>query len=140
MRGRVEVFRTRARDEFSGKCPAGCGIINLDSSKGPGTHFTLWFNYPTADRVYYFDSFGVVPPTEISTWLKTSGKPTYYSSDHLQPIASKMCGKYCVFVAEKLAENIGKSADPLYLALENFSRDPAANDELIASHFGRQNL
>ena len=46
-----------------------CGVINLDISSEPGTH---WVAYKkTGKRVIYFDSFGNLnPPAEIVRYFK----------------------------------------------------------------------
>jgi hypothetical protein len=57
-----------------------CGIINLDDSRGMGTHWCCWLK---RGRVkYYFDSFGLQPPNEIVQYLKTG---ILYSTDRIQP-------------------------------------------------------
>ena len=38
-----------------------CGILNLDSSSGDGTHWVMWFK-KDKDK-FYFDSYGVQPPS-----------------------------------------------------------------------------
>ena len=49
-----------------------CGIINLDDHIKPGTH---WVCYRNIDRFCeYFDSFGLMMPTEVSKYMATSGK------------------------------------------------------------------
>ena len=50
-----------------------CGIINLDSQIGPGTH---WVAYRNVESSYceYFDSFGLIMPNEVMKYLMTSGK------------------------------------------------------------------
>ena len=49
------------------------GIMNLDSKIGPGTH---WVCYRNVDKHYceYFDSFGLMMPTELQKYLQTSGE------------------------------------------------------------------
>ena len=37
-----------------------CGILNLDSSSGDGTHWVMWFK--KGKDKFYFDSYGVQPP------------------------------------------------------------------------------
>ena len=37
-----------------------CGIINLDSSSGDGTHWVMWFK--KGKDKFYFDSYEVHPP------------------------------------------------------------------------------
>jgi hypothetical protein len=44
-----------------------CGILNLDGSSGNGTHWVAW--YKNGDEKYYFDSFGLNPPTEMVLYL-----------------------------------------------------------------------
>jgi len=34
------------------------GIINLDISTGPGTHWVCYYNDPTYNFIEYFDPFG----------------------------------------------------------------------------------
>ena len=40
-----------------------CGIVNLDKSSGPGTHWVAW--YKNSKNKIYFDSYGVQPPIEV---------------------------------------------------------------------------
>ena len=50
-----------------------CGIINLDSQIGSGTH---WFAYRNSDQyAEYFDSFGLKMREEVAIYLLTNGKP-----------------------------------------------------------------
>ena len=44
-----------------------CGIVNLDKSGGPGTHWVAW--YKNGKTKIYFDSYGVQPPTEVIYYL-----------------------------------------------------------------------
>ena len=50
-----------------------CGIINLDSIEGQGTH---WVCYRNIDKlmVEYFDPFGLIMPHEVSHYLSKSGR------------------------------------------------------------------
>jgi hypothetical protein len=130
----LKVAKTRARDQFSGSCSPGCGIINMDTHTGPGTHFTLYMLVPGAPHVYYFDSFGVVPPPEVEKWLKTSGKPIAYSSSQVQPVESSKCGYYCVYVA---AETLKKS---FLDALLSFNKNPEQNELLMEEYFRAENI
>lgn len=53
-----------------------CGIINLDSSKGPGTH---WTAYVKKEKfILYFDSYGNLrPPKEIVKYFYSGGKKKF---------------------------------------------------------------
>jgi hypothetical protein len=51
------------RDELPHKVNVNeCGIINLDDSRGMGTHWCCWFK--RGRDKYYFDSYGLQPPNE----------------------------------------------------------------------------
>ena len=46
-----------------------CGILNLDSSSGDGTHWVMWFK--KCKEKLYFHSYGVQPPSELIVYLKS---------------------------------------------------------------------
>lgn len=57
------------RDKLPKRCRKyECGVINLDSQRGPGTH---WVSYYKEDKkCYYFDSFGdLTPPKEFIKYI-----------------------------------------------------------------------
>ena len=56
-----------------------CGMLNLDSSCGDGTHWVMWFK--KRKEKFYFDSYGVQPPSELITYLKS---PIFYNSERVQ--------------------------------------------------------
>ena len=58
-----------------------CGILNLDSSSGDGTHWVMWFK--KGNDKFYFDSYGVQPPSELISYLKS---PIFYNSERVQQI------------------------------------------------------
>ena len=47
-----------------------CGILNLDSSNGRGTHWVAWFK--NKEDKYYFDNYGVQPPNEMIKYLQSN--------------------------------------------------------------------
>lgn len=69
-----------------------CGIVNLDDSSGPGTH---WVAYVKRGKdVLYFDSFGNLrPPAELVTYF--SGN-VYYNHARNQKFHSYNCGHLCL--------------------------------------------
>lgn len=69
-----------------------CGIINLDVSSGPGTH---WVAYKKKGRnVDYFDSFGnLQPPQEVINYL---GDNLTYNYTTYQGFDSVICGHLCL--------------------------------------------
>ena len=72
-----------------------CGIVNLDSQIGPGTH---WVAYRNIDRFCeYFDSFGLSMPLEVEKYMSTSGKQLEYSGDEIQERDSVLCCYWCLY-------------------------------------------
>lgn len=79
------------KDEMSQlPCVKGVSVIlNMSSVGHPGTHWCSL--YVTNDKVYYFDSFGAVPPEEVVIW---SSKPIVYNDYQIQHFSSEMCGQH----------------------------------------------
>ena len=67
-----------------------CGILNLDSSFGDGTHWVMWFK--KGKDKFYFDSYGVEP-------LKS---PIFYNSERVQENDEMFCGHLCLFTLKQL--------------------------------------
>ena len=45
-----------------------CGVLNLDSYSGDGTHWVMWFK--NGKYKFYFYSYGVQLPSELIAYLK----------------------------------------------------------------------
>ena len=90
-------------DELASKKPKRpeCGIVNLDRSDGPGTHWTAYRILENGNALYY-DSFGdLPPPAEITRYiLRSRGSSTTttigYNYDREQNFNSSICGKRCL--------------------------------------------
>ena len=75
-----------------------CGILNLDSSSGDGTHSVMFFK-KCKDK-FYFDSYGVQPPSELIAYLKL---PIFYNSERVQQNGVVFCGHLCLFALKELS-------------------------------------
>ena len=85
----VEVM---AKDEIPAKFH-GFGIINLESSELPGSHWTaLYVPKKAKGDAFYFDSFGA-PPVE---WIDqiTKARPLYWNDRVIQAFKSDACGYF----------------------------------------------
>lgn len=69
-----------------------CGVINLDHSSNPGTH---WVAYAKCNNfIEYFDSFGnLKPPGEF---VKYVGHDIKYNYKKFQDYNSYRCGHLCL--------------------------------------------
>src|SRR5690349_2912147 len=87
------------RDELKGSISNNeCLVLNIDDSKGDGTHWTCL--YSKNDKYLYFDSYGFPSPIEVQNYCK--GKELYYSTDKIQAPNEVICGHYCIYVLYKL--------------------------------------
>ena len=75
-----------------------CGILNLDSSSGDGTHWVMWFK--KGKDKFYFDSYGVQLHSELIAYLKS---PIFYNSERVQQNGEVFCGHLCLFTLKQLS-------------------------------------
>lgn len=69
-----------------------CGIVNLDSETGSGTHWVAY--YKKGNHIEYFDSFGnLQPPKEIINYL---GEQIHFNYTCYQNYDSFNCGHLCL--------------------------------------------
>lgn len=83
------------RDDLPKKCHKNeCGVVNLDSSEGPGTH---WVAYgKRGQEIYYFDSFGDLPPPKELISYFGSDAQIYYNYLNYQKYGTVVCGQLCI--------------------------------------------
>ena len=117
--------RDRLPDQIKKK---ECGIINLDSIEGQGTH---WVCYRNIDKlmVEYFDPFGLIMPHEISHYFSKSGKKIVFSQDEIQNRDTVLCGYWCLYYL--IERQKGKSILEVILH-EDFDHD---NSDFIKDYF-----
>ncbi len=53
---------------------------------------------------FYFDSYGLPPPTELVNYLKG---PVYHNSERVQPDNTVFCGHLCLYVLKKMQDGLG---------------------------------
>ena len=74
-----------------------CGILNLDTSSGEGTHWVMWFK--KGKNKFHFGSYGVQPPSELIAYLKSS---IFYNSARVQQNGEVFCGHLFLFALKQL--------------------------------------
>lgn len=76
-----------------------CGIVNLDSSRGRGTHWVAYKKY--FNTSLYFDPIGdLKPPVELAKYLK--GTTIRYNHKRYQELDTDVCGYKCIeFINKK---------------------------------------
>lgn len=82
-----------------------CGIVNLDGSQGPGTHWVAYFKY--GNQSLYYDSFGDLKlPIEVEKYLSSSS--IKYNYEAQQTYKSVNCGHLCLKFLIKTTEFLRK--------------------------------
>ena len=87
-----------------------CGIVNLNTSRQPGSHWVCYFK-DKSNRIY-FDSFGQITPIEIQKYLKTEHEfdkkicVIQRNTDTVQSINSSVCGHLCLTVLDALTRGL----------------------------------
>lgn len=81
-----------------------CGIINLDSIDGNGTHWLCY--YKKHNLKFYFDSYGNIIDRPFLELIKYLGKENiYYNDSQIQNYDDPpICGYLCVYVLKELNE------------------------------------
>lgn len=102
-----------------------CAVVNLESHP-PGSHWVSF--YIRSGILYYFDSFGIVPPNEIVEIAKNRKLEIVYQDSDLQKLSSKRCGYYCVYFIKEMAKN--KS---FFDVVFSFKQSPSEKNELLIS-------
>jgi len=78
-----------------------CAIMNLDDTSGDGTHWVGWCK--RGNKKWYFDSFGLPPPTELNDYLSD----VLYPPEQIQPRQEVFCGHLCLFVSKEMQNRKG---------------------------------
>jgi len=88
-----------------------CGILNLDDTSGKGTHWVAW--YRRNSKNFYFDSYGIQPPSELKKYLKS---PILYNTEKIQPKGEVFCGHLCLYILKQLSlrKNLQEVVNSLY--------------------------
>jgi hypothetical protein len=75
-------------------------VFNLDKHDEPGSHWVCAFIDIPNKAAYYFDSYGLPPPPEISTLLercKEQGCESILYNDIRHQRKDSECGMYCIY-------------------------------------------
>jgi hypothetical protein len=111
-------------------------IINLQSStQGGGTH---WIALCIEDKdIFYFDSFGIICPSEVTTFCKRVPKSSLaYNDLQIQHIETQTCGWYCIsfllHLKNRTKKDIYKSASEF---ISKFSYVTKKNNAILKQYF-----
>jgi hypothetical protein len=82
------------KDELEDNLKEGNYIINLENSNQSGSHWTCFIK--DKNNIYYYDSFGVVPPQNLYDISVKNSLNLYYIDKHDQNLDSTSCGYWVI--------------------------------------------
>lgn len=112
----------KAKDEVPARLGAKWYCVNLDSSRGEGTHWTLLYNC-RPKVVIYFDSYGMPPPEQVEHTMKRTGKEAVYNPVDFQTLGTQQCGWWVRYIAQQL-----DNGRPLNQVLAQWVREKTDGD------------
>ena len=106
----------------------GFMIVNMDDLGG-GTH---WVYGATDEKNnYYFDSFGMPPPTQVRDGMKKSGKKCFFNTIQIQDDDSSSCGWFCCYFGLE----DGVKGRYFVDVLNDFTYKPMENERKLLDYF-----
>jgi hypothetical protein len=125
------------KDELKTISPKnGNYIVDLESStQGDGTHWLCVV--VRGKKCFYFDQFGVLPPTEVIDFCRRIPKSHLaYSTFEIQNIKADTCGWFCCALLIYIHENPSKD---LYVScseyMSRYSHNTTKNNAILKSFF-----
>lgn len=108
-------------------------IVNTHNANQPGEHWVMLFF--KENKAIYFDSYGLPPLKEhIQPFLEKNARSYTYNQVRYQSGNSVMCGVYCIFALDTLAQ--GKDLDSVLT--RTFQYEPKyynQNDKQVCEWF-----
>ena len=96
------------RDTLPNNLTRGCGVLNLDDSTGPVTHWKAWH------KTVYFDSYGLPPSEEFLN--RVGNQETEYNCLDIQNSYDPLfCGYMYLFLGFLEAMSSGKDPEEFLL-------------------------
>lgn len=71
-----------------------CAVVNLDSIHGNGTHWVAYCK--KGNEVFYYDSFGNLPPPQELSKYFGSSSIIYFNYTKYQDYNTFICGQLCL--------------------------------------------
>ena len=91
---KIKLIGIYMKDEIPTDLKEGNYIINLQNSYENGSHWTCFIK--DKNNVYYYDSFGIVPPQNLFNIAVKNSLNLYYIDKHDQNLDATSCGWWCI--------------------------------------------
>jgi hypothetical protein len=126
---KIKLVGIYMKDELNSDLKQGCYIINLQNHDEGGSHWTAFIK--DRNDIYYYDSFGVVPPQNLYDVFKIDSHNIYYL-DQLnrrdQNIDSTSCGWWCIAYLYYMTNSKDPMLDRMKKFEKKFNKDTKQNE------------
>lgn len=112
-------------------------IINLQPDYLAGSHWVA-ISFTSNGSIHYFDSFGMIPPPEISLFLDRNSKWGWtFNRVKLQGDLSFFCGYYCILFIYYSSKN---KLNHFYNLFVSCNSTETSNDNILMKELKRSHL
>ena len=91
---KIKLVGVFMKDELNSDLKQGCYIINLQNHDEGGSHWTAFIK--DKNDIYYYDSFGVVPPQNLYDIFIIDSNSLYYNTSDDQNFDATSCGWWSI--------------------------------------------
>jgi len=101
---KIKLVGIFMKDEIKAPLAQGCYIINLQNHDESGSHWTAFIK--DKNDIYYYDSFGVVPPQNLyDVFMKENSQNIYYNTSDDQNFDATSCGWWSIAFLYYMSKN-----------------------------------
>ena len=116
------------KDEIPNDLKEGNYIINLENSNQSGSHWTCFIK--DKNNIYYYDSFGVVPPQNLYDISVKNSLNLYYIDKHDQNLDSTSCGYWVIAFLYYMNNTKGNKLDIMKKFDKKFNNKKTIDNEI----------
>jgi hypothetical protein len=107
---KIKLVGVYMKDELQNSdLKQGCYIINLQNHDENGSHWTAFIK--DKNDIYYYDSFGVVPPQNLYDIFIIDSTSLYYNTSDDQNFDSTSCGWWSIAFLYYMTNSKGSMLD-----------------------------
>jgi hypothetical protein len=107
---KIKLVGVYMKDELQNSdLKQGCYIINLQNHDENGSHWTAFIK--DKNDIYYYDSFGVVPPQNLYDIFVIDSTALYYNTSDDQNFDSTSCGWWSISFLYYMTNSKGPMLD-----------------------------
>ena len=126
---KIKLVGVYMKDELQNSdLKQGCYIINLQNHDENGSHWTAFIK--DKNDIYYYDSFGVVPPQNLYDIFIIDSTALYYNTSDDQNFDSTSCGWWSISFLYYMTNTKGNMLDRMKKFDKKFCKKDTKQNEI----------